>query len=127
MAKPSTNQKKLLRNWTAVAAIPCPGTKYALATCRDPDVLTRLAVAFPECFRKGDAGETDLFSWKRILRVAAKYRARNVRDTIILALTPYRWLHDLRDANLDPEDADLAAIPILVGYHLVWKGCVSSA
>ncbi len=115
--------KKLLRNWEAVAAITCPETKYALAVCRDMDVLQRLVIAFPHCFREGWKGETDRFSWKRILDAANAYHSMQSESRPPHSDTPYMWLeYLLHDAALSPEDQDLAGIPVLAHWGTMWWG-----
>lgn len=114
---------KLLRQWEQVAQVPCPATRFAIATCQDPIVLPKLATAFPACFREGRDNEMDLFSWQRILRVAEKHRAIEAEEARPPYIElPYMWLQYLADANLSEEEADLAGIPVAHQWGTTWWG-----
>jgi hypothetical protein len=122
VAKSSTNQKKLLRNWGPIAEVACQHTKYALSACKDPAVLSQLAAAFPECFRAAADHETDLVSWQRILRIAEKHHGREREHHPPFPELSYMWFYYLKEAHLEKDEQDLNGIPVLAQWGTTWFG-----
>jgi hypothetical protein len=111
---------RLLRNWDHIARVQCEYTRNALAMSESQEMLRRLWVAFPECFRETKADETDLFSWQRILQYAERAEAANNEERPPYAHLPYSWMQYIAknhpgggSSNCWP---DLASIPVFASW-----------
>ncbi len=120
---------RLLRNWNKIAKIPCTYVKDALAMTPDPQEQRRLQIAYPECFREGKLGETDLFSWKRILEYAEYADAQNNCEPPPYRRLPFCWMqHIAKDSpfyKYDPPE-DLAGIPVFASWLIDKRQKVSA-
>jgi hypothetical protein len=103
--------KTLARNWSHICNVPCPATRLALAACKEPGTLKRLANEFSECF--SEAGDTSRVPFSAIQR----------KECELLLMLPFYTLSEAR-AIARYEWADAARffnIPV-VGQWNVTEG-----